>query len=547
MFFKIHDITFDSNGKPRHQFYQTADRNWSEKLKKEALTGEAFVNEPYKKSMGENISVQIYSQSMNQTVTVITDISEVKKVNHDLMRENELLKSTFFSLREGVISVDLNNCVIMMNALAEKMTGLNRDEAVGMPFDSVFVLAGEGVDGGLNDNEEVKFLVHKSKQLLAIEECTAPIEDDEGNIYGKVVVFRDVTEKNDRLKHIEYLSYHDQLTGLYNRRFFDEELKRIDTERNLPISLVMIDVNGLKLTNDAFGHQMGDLVLKKVATILKLEFRADDIVARIGGDEFAVLLPKTSKDVLMPILERIKYAAEHTKIENILLSFSAGSETKRRHTENIMDVFIRAENEMYRNKLIESKTMRNRTIQMLLKSLSEKYIKNNIQHAQVKHWCALIGHGLNLNQDELKELENVALIYDIGKISISDDLLSKPDILTETEYEIIKKHPEVGYQILKSVEQYVNIAEYALSYHERWNGSGYPRKLVGEEIPRFARIIAIADTYEALISERPYRHAMQPCNALKYIESKAAIEFDPNIVNVFVMQLAIEDNPYYQS
>lgn len=491
-------------------------------------------------------------------------IYEVIKANQELVKQNELLKSTFLSLRDGVISVDLDGNVTMMNTLAEKMTGWKQSEAVGQPFDSVFVIVGERLDCELNDYEDIssnsysdlpesqyiskeKFLVHRAKQLIAIEECTAPIEDHKGNIYGKVVVFRDVTEKNDRIKRIEYLSYHDQLTALFNRRFFDEELKRIDTERNLPLSIVMLDVNGLKLTNDAFGHQMGDRLLKKVANILKLEFRADDIVARIGGDEFAILLPKTSRDELMPILERVKYAADHSKLENIVISFSAGSETKTRLSENIMDVFIRAENEMYRNKIIESKMIRNRTIQMILHALSEKCIKNNIQHSQVKHWCTMIGHGLNLSQEELNELDIVALIYDIGKISISDELLSKPDKLTETEYDKIKKHPEVGYQILKSVEQYANIAEYALSYHERWNGSGYPRKLVGEEIPRFSRIIAIADTYEALISERPYRPAMQPCNALKYIRSKSNIEFDPTIVNVFIEQLTIEDNPCYQS
>lgn len=463
--------------------------------------------------------------------------SKIIEINRNLMMENAFLKNTLLSMRDGVISVDLEGKISMMNIVAEKMTGWTQAQALGKPLDRVLVILGQDPEGDDDVPEsqyiaKQKYLVDDRKKMIEIEECIDTIADETGNEYGQVIV----------IKRIEYLSYHDQLTGLYNRRFFDEEIKRIDTERNLPISLVMIDVNGLKLTNDAFGHHMGDRLLKEVAHILKLEFRADDIIARIGGDEFAVILPHTSREEVVPILERIKYAADHTKLENIAPSFSAGSETKVRQYENIMEVFISAENEMYRNKLTESKTTRNRTMQMIIKALSEKNIKNNIQHEQVTRWCTMIGEALNFSKEELDELDIAAMVYDIGKISISDELLSKPDKLSVTEYEKIKKHPEVGYQILKSVEQYANIADYALCYHERWNGSGYPRQLTGEEIPRFARIIAIADTYEALISERPYRPAMPPCNAIEYIKSKSDIEFDPAIVDAFVKQLAISEN-----
>ncbi len=545
--FMLHEINYGDDGKPMRHIYPEVSRAWIEKLKEVTLTGDSSAYEGYAKLMDQYVSMRVYSPQENQFVTVITDVSEITEVNQNILKKNEFLETMLLSVSDGFISTDLENKVTMMNYSAEKMTGWTQDEAYGKQLAIVFKMVGKEPEGETDIPEsqyiaKEKFLIDRFGNMIAIEESTTPIMNGSGKAYGKVIMFRDISEENYRIRHIEYLSYHDQLTGLYNRRFFDEEMKRIDTERNLPISLVMIDVNGLKLTNDAFGHQMGDRLLKKIADILKLEFRADDIIARIGGDEFAVILPNTRREEVLPILERVQYAADHAKFENIYLSFSAGSDTKAIQYENIMEVFIRAENEMYRNKLTESKMMRNRTVQLIIEALSEKCVKNCINHSEVTHWCTMIGKELNLTQEELDELDLVALIYDIGKISISDELLSKPEKLTESEYEKIRRHPEVGYQILKSVDQYANIAEYALSYHEKWDGSGYPRKLRGEQIPRFARIIAIVDTYEALISERPYRRAMLPCDALEFIKSKSGIEFDPEIVKVFIRQLEQKEN-----
>ncbi|MDZ5035172.1 GGDEF domain-containing protein, partial [Clostridium perfringens] len=138
-----------------------------------------------------------------------------------------------------------------------------------------------------------------------IEDNAAPIKGENDVINGVALAFRDVSEKKERQEKIEYLSFYDQLTGLYNRRFFEEELKRLDTKSNLPITLVIIDVNGLKLTNDAFGHLEGDKLLQKVAKVIKKECRNEDIISRIGGDEFTIILPKTSSEETEKILNRI--------------------------------------------------------------------------------------------------------------------------------------------------------------------------------------------------------------------------------------------------
>ena len=183
---------------------------------------------------------------------------------------------------DGVITTDKDGNIKIVNAVAEKLTGWTQEEAAGMPFEKVFSLVDKSqeklyknpLDRALRSGEMVQeqdqmVLLAKSGVELPIEDSAAPIRDENGTISGAVIVFRDFTEKKEKQERIEYLSLHDQLTRLYSRRFFEEELKRLDTSRNLPLAIIMLDVNGLKLINDAFGHAMGDLTLQRAAAIMK--------------------------------------------------------------------------------------------------------------------------------------------------------------------------------------------------------------------------------------------------------------------------------------
>jgi PleD family two-component response regulator len=177
---------------------------------------------------------------------------------------------------------------------------------MGSHYSNVFYLTSEAEGSDIEDPIERVFksdalyemdnhavLVSREGKRYYLEDSAAPIKDEKENTVGVVVVFRDVTSKQEQRREIEYLSFHDSLTGLYNRRFFEEELHRLDTERNLPISIIFGDINGLKLTNDILGHSTGDALIKKASEILKKACRDEDIVARVGGDEFMILLPKT--------------------------------------------------------------------------------------------------------------------------------------------------------------------------------------------------------------------------------------------------------------
>ncbi|HEY5525609.1 MAG TPA: HD domain-containing phosphohydrolase [Clostridium sp.] len=343
-----------------------------------------------------------------------------------------------------------------------------------------------------------------------------------------------VISRKKKDEEIYYLSYHDQLTGLYNRRFYEEELKRLDTARNLPMTIVMGDVNGLKLINDSFGHVIGDELIKKAAEVTGRGCRSDDIVARLGGDEFVIILPKTDSFETEQIIKRITKLALSEKIGFIDISISFGYQTKNNEKEKTEEILKNAEDDMYKKKLFESPNMRVKTISAIINTLDEKN-KSEEQHSyRVSELCKSMGEALGLLEDEIEELRLAGLFHDIGKIAINENILNKPGKLTEDEWKEIKRHPEIGYRILKTVNDMCDMANYVLYHHERWNGEGYPKGLKGDEIPFVSRIVTIANAYDVMISKRSYKKTMQKEVAIEELQKNVGIQFDPELVSVFI-------------
>ncbi|HEX9026226.1 MAG TPA: diguanylate cyclase, partial [Clostridium sp.] len=349
-----------------------------------------------------------------------------------------------------------------------------------------------------------------------------------------ISIVRDITERKKAEEEIIYLSYHDQLTGLYNRRFYEEELIRINKERNIPITLVMADVNGLKLTNDAFGHKAGDILLEKVSDILKRECGANEIITRIGGDEFVILLPKTDEKEAEKIVKGINVAIANEKLDNVILSISIGFAVKQNVSEDINEIFRKAEADMYRYKLTESSIMRSKTIDLIMNSLYEKSSIELIHSKRVSELCEYIATKMNFEKEHVNQIRIAGLMHDIGKIGINENIVNKAGKLNSDEWYEIMRHSEVGYQILRSVNEFSKIADYVLQHHERWNGSGYPKGLKGEEISIEARIIAVVDAYETMISDGTYRKSLSEEDAINELRKCSGMQFDPNIAKVFV-------------
>ena len=485
----------------------------------------------------------------------IHNITQRKDIEKSLFLEKERFRTTLLSIGDGVISTDARGCVTLINKVAENLTGWCQQEAYGLPLDQVLSLVDEYTrescenparrvleTGAITELNNHTILLSKDGREIPVEDSAAPIKDQDGQITGVVIVFRDFSDKKEKQEQIEYLSFHDHLTGLYNRRYFDEELKRLNTPRNLPLSLLIFDVNGLKLTNDAFGHMAGDRLLKKVAQTMQEISRSDDIIARIGGDEFVILLPQTEIQEAKELAKRINTALSHEHLEAGHISISSGWSVKSTADEEITDVFKTAENKMYQYKISERNSTRNEAIRFIMKTLYEKLPREQKHSERVSQISGLIGAAMDMTNEEINELKTAGALHDIGKIAIGNEILDKVEELSDFEWLEIRRHPEISYSILSSLNDYAPLANIILVHHERYDGKGYPKGLTGQQIPLPARIIAIADAYDAMTYGRPYKEPLSAEAAIQEIINGKGTQFDPEIADIFLRILSESNN-----
>ncbi|HRY78622.1 MAG TPA: diguanylate cyclase, partial [Candidatus Izemoplasmatales bacterium] len=361
----------------------------------------------------------------------------------------------------------------------------------------------------------------------------SPIPDENGGIGGATVFVEDVTEMVMVSEENRRLSYHDYLTGLFNRRYYGELLQKIETENRLPVAFLIADINGLKLVNDAFGHHAGDELLLKVSRKLTAGFGPTAAVMRIGGDEFVMILEGELAATAAETVEKVKTEMEREVLFGINVSVSFGL-AFRRTGELMEDVMKRAESEMYARKLFEVSSQRAESIRSILNTLYVKNPREEFHSRRVSDFCLKIGQFLGLPKDQLNQLKLIGNLHDIGKIAIDEAILNKPGKLTPEEWSEIRRHPETGYRLLITSSEFAEMAEDILAHHEHWDGSGYPKGLRGEAIPWRARLIAIADAFDAMTAPRPYRQSLSTEAALQEILRCAGTQFDPELAPRFV-------------
>lgn len=360
-----------------------------------------------------------------------------------------------------------------------------------------------------------------------------------GEVTGAVITFFDNTEQREREAQIAYLSHHDILTGLYNRTYFEQLYPKFDETKNLPISVLFVDLNGLKITNDIFGHNAGDELVRKAGEVLEKNRRDGDLLARVGGDEFVMLLPKTDLEKGRKIAKAItEEFASHT-VASLRCNISIGVDTKTEEGQRIDVVLANAENEMYRIKSNSRSAITKETINTILKNIFARSPKEERHAIEVGTLCYQMGVALNLPENDSSKMARAGYYHDIGKVILPDKLLTRDDFTSEEIIEV-QQHAITGFRILNLFDETLDLAEYVYGHHEQWDGSGHPRGLKGEQIPLVSRIIAICESYERALY-RGNSTTPQVAKAREVIRKGAGIRFDPSLSEVFLKMTEREE------
>lgn len=487
----------------------------------------------------------------NLELTVKKRTGELQKTNIALEESKIQLEVILDSTVEGIYGMDLNGRCIFCNKSGIKMLGYNsQEEILGKSMHNLIHHSHK--DGTKFPIEDCEILKHISKgkpyntynevfwkadgTYLDVEYFFHP-QIREDKVIGGVVTFIDITDRKKREEEIKYLSSHDMLTGLQNKWSFEKNLARIDSPDNLPISVIFADINGLKLTNDIFGHSAGDELIIKSSQILKDHCRTNDIVARIGGDEFIILLPRTNKKNAKKILDRVNQAFSKDNARAIKCSVSLGLDTKVSEEQAIKDIMTNAENSMYKDKAINRRTVNKEIIDTIIENLHFKDPDEKRHSIEVSDLAEKMGYALSLSEEEIFKLKRAAYFHDIGKITLSDHILKKKN-LSEEEREEIRQHSIVGYRILSLFDDTIDLAEYVYNHHERWDGRGYPSGLKGEEIPLLSRIIYIVESYERIINDKEIAEDKRKDYAIEVIKKGSGNKFDPKLVEKFIKMIS---------
>jgi diguanylate cyclase (GGDEF)-like protein/putative nucleotidyltransferase with HDIG domain len=367
-------------------------------------------------------------------------------------------------------------------------------------------------------------------------------------------------ENARRFEDARYLAERDPVTGMLNHRGMnsriDQEIARAQRTRGY-FSLVMMDLDNFKLFNDTYGHAVGDEVLQKIAAVLGGSVRKVDTIARYGGDEFLALLPETDAGAAVDVVRRIQGAVRSCGYRPrggdevpILLSYGIASyPDEGRHLSEVLSA---ADANLYRSKLRGGDTItapsagithskeRVGAFNVLEGLVTTVDNKDRYTRKHSDDVCARslsLAERMGLSDETQRALRVAALLHDVGKIGVPDHLLRKPSSLTAQEYEMVKQHVTLGKLIVKEIPNLGEVMDAIATHHERFDGSGYPKGLKGEEIPLLGRILAVSDAYSAMTTNRPYRKAKTPAEAAQELRKVSGAQLDPKLVEQFLSMM----------
>lgn len=541
----------DALGKTVMAVIPDIEPDWIETYGRVALTGIPIVFNSFSIALDKHFEISAYQPSPNQFAVTFSDVTEQIRAQEKVMENLARLKESeekYSSYIEnapyGVFVVNEIGQYVEANISATAITGYSSEELKTMSLRDL--TADDSMKSAVHHfqalkstgymNVELKF-IHKNGSIRWWDVNAVKLSENRYLGFSS-----DITEKKNAETNLISLINHDFLTNLYNRRFYETELQRLDMPNQLPLSIIVGDINGLKLINDSFGDAVGDKIIVASANLLSGCCRAGDILARTGGDEFSILLPKTSaheaKELIMTIQTACEQynlnAANHTDHVNL----SIGTDTKETEDTDFMQVRKRADDYMNQRKLLEKNSLYNAIISSIKATMLEKSHETEAHAERITYLSREVGLKLKLSQTELDQIQLLATLHDIGKVGVAEEILKKPGSLDADEWVEMKKHPEIGYRIAMSSSNLAPIANYILCHHERWDGNGYPRNIKGTDIPLISRIISVVDAYDAMTEDRVYRKAMTHEKATAEIDKCAGTQFDPQIAKIFIEVLS---------
>ncbi len=473
---------------------------------------------------------------------------ELEKIQMELRVREEKYRNLVESIDCIIFECDYKRIITYISPVITEILGYEVHEVLGRDYFEVLHPEDKPYLYKLFSTiRESKEVISEDYRLLAkwgeyrwVRNRTKVFWEGDRFIVARGVIF-DIHEQKIQEERIKYLSIHDNLTGLKNRSYWEEKLQELqDRADTLPLSIIVADINGLKEINDSLGHDVGNNILITTGQLFKRIAGGKGIVARIGGDEFGLLLPLTDEDSVKKIVEEIIAELEILRKEDYLLDLSVGVATKHKKEEDIYNILFLSERRMYDKKLLQSRSTRSHLVLSLLNVMSENTHETKEHCERLAALGSKVAEKMGLKDYQIEKLKILSTIHDIGKIAIPQHILGKPGRLNMEEWQEMKKHAEIGYRITKNIPEFSHVAHEILSHHERWDGKGYPQGLRGTEIPLESRILAVVDAYDAMTSDRVYRKAMSIDKAIGELLNNAGTQFDPFVVDIFVNKVLKE-------
>jgi diguanylate cyclase (GGDEF)-like protein/PAS domain S-box-containing protein len=470
---------------------------------------------------------------------IYRDMTKQQEAFRSLEQEKIYWENLFFRSPLAIALINADNRIMQVNHRFEELFGYSNHEIAGCNIDDLLAPG-----KAKQDAVEISRKVHqgtvsglerkrrrKDGTWVDVEIMGLPFKV--GGQFLAYGMYQDISERKEAERKILYLGLRDGLTGLYNQAYLERELDRLDRSDFLPLGIIMLDVDNLKLINDAFGHLEGNRQIRRTAELLRESCRETDIYGRWGGDEFLLIMPNSAPDFVKVVRDRLRRALRKDPDGfAVPLSVSVGMAVKEDVRQSLADIRKKAEEEMYRDKLL----CRTAGREVLFKAIERRLDEDPGRNPHVTRVLELADRfaiHLGLDPRETKRLELLARYHDIGNVTVPREVLKKPGPIDEAEWRIVRRHAELGYQIARNLAPLADIADEILHHHERYDGTGYPVGLSGEDIPFLSRVYSIIDAFDAMTGYRVFREPLKLKDALEELEFQAGSQFDPSLAASF--------------